>query len=370
MISKFFVLYLYFLFIDVLAITIQRPPSFRMGNVQASNSLKLHSLPPKTSGSESYEELLTSYEDALTKLWDGEDLGVQEEDSFSVAMQRISNLNFANISYTENNLKHIQILGGFDSGTNLVAKLLSINLHPQTFMESCPNLFSGLGTGPVHRRTADGHCFIWKHTPPWNVEQSLKQYFPDMKDLLLVAVVRSPLAHISGILKAPYDFKPCYHGVIDHHLQSNNCTIGAGRHAVTRHPPVTRVDMGSLMQAYNAYIDGYHQLKSQGANVLIIEYENIVMDTENTIRRVVEALGGHIDHVNQVYGPAKTHGQSIGHEAAVLKISKSLYMTMPPFNDTEVAKNTCKAIDTKFLSKHSFVADGVRSDYWRDCARV
>lgn len=303
--------------------------------------------------------------DAFTRLWDGEEVTLEDEQIMEKHMgdaRFFANPEKASISSP----RGLQILGPFNSGTNLVRKLLEANLDEETLHKMCPSMKNGRNS------LGEGSCHIWKHMAPQNIEQALQHANKGTEGLLLLVMVRSPLAQISGWWKAPYDFKSCLHGVSqDHQLLSQHCTLYSHSTKNKQSRLSRSTDMGNVMQTYDAYLNGYHQLKVNGTNIMIVEYEKLVMDTQNTIQKIVNALGGSLGKVTQVLEPSKKHGNPVGYDAAVLKIKNSLHLAMLPFeNNDEVIKNTCGQLDKSWLTKHSFSpTDGSSSDYWKDCAQ-
>ncbi|CAK0871620.1 unnamed protein product, partial [Prorocentrum cordatum] len=117
-------------------------------------------------------------------------------------------------------VSRLQVVGPFNSGTNLLSKLLSLNIPEEVMDTACP----------VLKRKVDS-CIFWKHTPPaalpsevqamfvegWqshmmvNVKAPPKTWPPKdpKRDVVLVAMVRSPMGFMQGMSKAPYDMRHC-----------------------------------------------------------------------------------------------------------------------------------------------------------------
>merc|ERR1719265_1263889 len=83
----------------------------------------------------------------------------------------------------------------FDTGTNLFGYLLMNNIGEDVMSSACPGMHDD-----VNWNWYGFKCWAWKHAHP----DTLKTVV-DEDDDLIVALVRSPIAHIAGWLKAPYD---------------------------------------------------------------------------------------------------------------------------------------------------------------------
>merc|ERR1719343_98056 len=230
-------------------------------------------------------------------------------------------------------LPKLQLLGMFDSGTNLLGALLKKNLGADVLNKMCPNSYK------------EGyHCQFWKHTPPQDV---------NWHDLRLVAIVRSPLAHLSGWLKAPYDLGTCVNYMTDWlHDQRATCSL-RGSHKYNNVTKYVDRQFHGPSGVWNAYVRGYHDLAAKGADIKIVEYENVVMNTEKVVRDIGAFLGVPVGDFQQLSEPAKAHGNPVGRELAVRHIRDRTYMENLPWSYVSNIKAVCHNLEQHMLN-HSF----------------
>jgi hypothetical protein len=232
-------------------------------------------------------------------------------------------------------LPKLQMLGMFDSGTNLLGALLKMNLGSHVLNQMCPG------------SNEEGyHCHFWKHTPPQDV---------NWNGMRIVALVRSPLAQISGWCKAPYDLEPCISNSGLDWLSdpSYTCSIDwLSDQSYTCSIHNRQFDGPSGV--WNAYSRGYHNLAAEGATIKIVEYENVVLNTEKVVRDIGTFLGVPVKDFEQVSVPAKSHGNPVGRELAVRKIRERTYMEYFPWSYVSNVKQVCHNIEKGMMESHSF----------------
>merc|ERR1719433_1015125 len=142
--------------------------------------------------------------DRMAQLWDGIDVeGLHFNDTGLGAPGCPSCTSLA----LSTGLPKFQILGMFDTGTNLLGELMAANFGREAFGRMCPEFAKGEGFD----------CYFDKHRPPQDV---------DPRGLHIVALVRSPLASIAAWRKAPYDLETCFESVDWLHDHDANCSVG------------------------------------------------------------------------------------------------------------------------------------------------
>jgi len=229
-----------------------------------------------------------------------------------------------------------QILGMFDSGTNLLGKLLAQNIGFQNLRQMCPGA------------QAEGfHCHFWKHTPPTG---SLP-IGPQMK---VVGIVRAPLAQISSWVKAPYDLESCLYRTNWHQDQKTPCQLRG------------KVFPG-LSGVWNQYTRSYDAHAAANSNFKVVTYESLVLNTEAVVRDIGRFVGVEFKQFKQLEFPAKRHGNAVGRSTALAKIRNSGYMSLRPWTSPGAAAAVCRNLDHGLMRAHSITAD---KTYEADCLRV
>lgn len=253
--------------------------------------------------------------DSLSQLWEG-------MDDIPNSEFQVTHSEFRIPSNKSTMLPKLQILGMFDSGTNLLGALLKKNLGAEVFKKICP--------GSTNIFESGYHCHFWKHTPPQDIHRL---------DLHMIALVRSPIAQLSGWIKAPYDLKKCIHKVNWLDDQNTTCRVRKGHY-------------NGPTGVWNGFTRGYQNLAAEGATIKIIEYENVVLNTEKVVRDIGMFLGVPIDTFHQIPGPAKKHGKAIGHELALQKVRNMTYMKNLPWSVAGNVKEACRNLDKSMMEHH------------------
>lgn len=258
--------------------------------------------------------------DRMAQLWDGIDVeGLHFNDTGLGAPGCPSCTSLA----LSTGLPKFQILGMFDTGTNLLGELMAANFGREAFGRMCPEFAKGEGFD----------CQFDKHRPPQDV---------DPRGLHIVALVRSPLASIAAWRKAPYDLETCFESVDWLHDHDANCSVGKKQKWYFSGPT----------GYWNDYVNGYRRLLASGHNVKIVEYENLVLNTEDVMRGIGEFIGVPMEAFHQYEMPSKDHGDAIGREGAVLKIRNMTYMQALPWSHVGYAEAACRNIDSAAMAGH------------------
>jgi len=248
-------------------------------------------------------------------LWDDADAAASNG---SLALLKSSEQRIFPIAFPTPTLpgqRTVQILGLYNTGTNLLQALLDKN-------------FPGVFVPPAHGRHAFGTIF-WKHVQPTVLLRkapSLKRQLQD-HDAVGLAMIRDPLAWLQSTKTAPYDLKGCMrHGPGSAWL-TEPCTLPltsdtGGGAAHTMRAPQT---LPSLPAFWNEWTQDYSRLEEFGfRRNLVISYEDLVLDTEGVLHKIAQLVGVPPPAtVQQKRAPAKS-GPGHGREKAVAKLrSKS-----------------------------------------------
>ncbi|CAK0886131.1 unnamed protein product [Prorocentrum cordatum] len=242
----------------------------------------------------------------------------------------------------------LQIVGMFDSGTNLLGALLQANLGEGTMKEVCPGSDS------------EGyHCFFWKHSPPQQLARELGTLQRKRRSTVLVAMVRSPLAHLVSWVKAPYELDKCVKSTKFEHDEKANCAI--------RGEPFS-----GLTGVWNSYLreyDGRHDASGSSHPVIVVEYERLVIEPEAVVREIAAALGVKVHStMRTLEAPAKQHGSPHGREKALQDLAEAAWLQKYPVSNKTIRSSLCKNLDALAMRRHAVPTAPKQSLYMHDCA--
>lgn len=241
----------------------------------------------------------------------------------------------------------IQIVGMYDSGTNLMGATLKLNIPD--FQLMCPGA-PGCGNG--------FHCHWWKHADPAFNEHRLNDR------TLLIQMVRSPLAQIAAWGKAGYKLKVC--GCSRNY--SASCTI----EEQTFPDGVTikqKSYPGGVTDLWNQYTRGCDRIAVRRKNAIVVEYERLVLDPEGVVTHVAELLGVELlGPVQPVGAPAKGHGHPVGRQEALAKIRNMSYLQDPLLEAAPTRRRLCDELSDSTMAAHEVPTSHARV-YAADCAQ-
>lgn len=249
--------------------------------------------------------------------------------------------------------QHVQIMGLFDTGTNLLRSLIEANFPGQVNAYDMyqPHALYWLPQVVNEDRCYDGMmvCSFWKHANLDVIKARSPKRLQQMHDenVVGIAMIRSPLAWLQGVRSAPYDFA---HGTND---VSKDDWLTRGFENSPQWfggPPVER--WSSLSSIWSNNTQNYERLEEYGfRRHLVVRYEDLVMDTEGEMRKIASVLGLPAPRVvRQVEGSAKA-GVSHGRDEAIEAIKKKSYQTM--FNDVE-RLDACQRLDADTMRRHGY----------------
>jgi len=247
------------------------------------------------------------------RVWGGYE--AEEADEHSLETNLINNTD----NNTDASWRRILILGQFNTGTNLLSKLVSLNFG----------------------RTLD-YGGLWKHTRPTRGLPSLKQ-----QDPAILVMVRDPLSWLQSVRKSPYNLGSC----VGPNWLSSSCTMDANTSPQNGfHPSVT---LSSLEAFWNVWYGEYAELPHKGFHhVVLIRYEDLVLNTERELNRVATAIGSpSVRNVVQQHAPAKSHGQSNGRAAAIAKLRSKSYLHL--YSGLERTQ-ACTRLDKKLMNDNGY----------------
>lgn len=172
--------------------------------------------------------------------------------------------------------------------------------------------------------------------------------------VVTVALVRSPLAQISGWEKAPYDLQPCVQHTLWLQNQLSSCALKGQT-------------FSGVTGVWNDYASEYHRLATSG-RAIVVEYERLVLKPEEVIREIVGELGLQIgDKFTMIDAPAKNHGDASGRQKALQSIRDMTYMGLSPLTQMGVPQALCSHFNMADLRQHVVPTMPYERTYETDC---
>ena len=212
----------------------------------------------------------------------------------------------------------IQILGPFNSGTNLLARILRDTSH----LDSDDNIF----IEPV------GSTIIWKHS----IEYNLIRYICNMKNTIIFIMYRDPFLWINSMIKKSYDIR---------NFKKLNSKISFRNYKYK-----------NIIKLYNHYYDTYMSIIKKNNNVVWIDYCKLV-DKNNSydyIQEKIKSVNLKLNSKNKLLyylnTPAKHHGDSVKTSEVALKKCKEIELLFSKTDKDYINKYLDPEIQNFFLT--------------------
>mmetsp|Transcript_116006 Transcript_116006/g.205381 ORF Transcript_116006/g.205381 Transcript_116006/m.205381 type:complete len:390 (+) Transcript_116006:44-1213(+) len=306
----------------------------------------------------------------LTDLWNGMDVSEQQMTQLESTGQRAGlppwmttvglKLLKARLPWSKASpAKYVQILGLFDTGTNLLEKMIMLN-------------FPSLRTRSDSPEGGSRNPFIWKHSDVGaeDIVSAVKEGLrstESMSDVVAIAMVRSPISNMVSLKKAPYNVEPC---MTRNYTEMHESCVGyvGDTHAF----PLRVKFFRSTMDVYNSYLRQYKKLKelNEFREVLIVSYEDLLLDPNLVMQQIAEATGQKLPaDVNVLSLASKNHGSPVSRQQALDRLRNRSYLN-------EFANNTaglallCRDLDKgliKDMVEGSLREKAYQVRYTQDC---
>eukprot|EP00440_Ansanella_granifera_P046660 gb/GFBE01050529.1/.p1 GENE.gb/GFBE01050529.1/~~gb/GFBE01050529.1/.p1 ORF type:complete len:489 (+),score=72.92 gb/GFBE01050529.1/:1-1467(+) len=246
-------------------------------------------------------------------------------------------------SRTSNNVAEIvvQILGMYDSGTNLLADTIMLNFPV------CDAKYEGASSQTL--RPVTDVCVrlggLIKHSNPLSLlgaalGQEVHHFNSSMQEInsknavLIVAMVRDPLSQLTSWRKAAYEMVHCIRNTTDWTYLDRwitpNCTFDQhGQRENNRNTGRAGGNFTSLPDVWNSYVQGYFSLRAHGGykHVEILRYEDLVMNTTRIVHRLATLMSLEPpDRIALETGFAKAHGYPRSRTTAAARIRGKQYI--------------------------------------------
>lgn len=249
--------------------------------------------------------------------------------------------------------KHVQILGLFDTGTNLLRALLEANF-PEVVpydMYNPPMEFWSTLDQPdcmVDGLKGKRMCSLWKHANLDIIKRLAPNRIADFEanDIIAIAMIREPMSWLQSIRKEGYDFAkngndPSKATWLSDHVTASKVWYG-GEDVVYE----------NLEEIWNNQTSSYERLSEYGfKRNLVIRYEDLVLDTESVMAEVAALLNLTVpSSIDQIERSAKS-GNSTGHDEACEKITAKTYLSLFSQEDFSEA---CMRINMTLAARHNY----------------
>jgi len=107
-----------------------------------------------------------------------------------------------------------------------------------------------------------------------------------------------------------------------------------------------------VVDVWNVYTRGYHNLAATLDNAVVIEYEHLLLKPEAVVRRIAFLLSADLrGPVKVMAKPAKVHGLPTGRCAAMEKLEGMSYLRSECFRKRNQSRAAvCKRLDKEMLN--------------------
>mmetsp|Transcript_16348 Transcript_16348/g.28663 ORF Transcript_16348/g.28663 Transcript_16348/m.28663 type:complete len:339 (+) Transcript_16348:66-1082(+) len=206
------------------------------------------------------------HEEVMNLLWDGTDLPeytqypqqktILIEDELKASSRKAS---------TRKTLYGLH--GAFDTGTNLFAQTVALNFP-----------------------TVKQNFNVWKHST-MGAEAITKAWenkiapLP-LNQLVIVAMVRTPMSQVVAWKKKPYNLWGCvrkrhYVDMVNPCTATTENTVGYDQNNFGEH------NFSSIMDVYNTYMKQWQDMRSSGKfkDVMIVNYEDLILDPQSVMMK-------------------------------------------------------------------------------------
>jgi len=308
---------------------------------------------------------------ALQELWNGVELGEES----SISLRRLLDLGPGNAASGDSFVAQEQraqkaqpkrptlaLMGPFDSGTHLMLYSLIAN-WPREMQQAC------LSPGALNKGQEPQMCrHIWKHSlvDKDGVYRVLERSMGDLRNAVLVILVRSPVSQALSWKRDPWDLARCMERPWEEMDRPCEANLRAK-------PPSSFMGISddvdvfnSTADVYNRYVRLYSDLASEGLfkDVKIIAYEEMVMSPTKVLDAIAQALDWPKKNSYTILDGSQKNELGTSRSAAFAKIQQRTYLSKV---GVEGVRKLCEGVDTKALAALPDSATGFSRGYARDC---
>jgi hypothetical protein len=237
----------------------------------------------------------------------------------------------------------LQILGMYNSGTNLLTQLMQKNL-------------------PEAHAAAYPPDALWKHSYLSALSPSLRR---ELKKHVAVAMLRNPLAWLASLEKAPYNLKNCAEGEawLTEPCHMPEVLRNAGDPSPLKSSflaeanvpvPFTqkRIPLENVETVWNRWAADYLHLSKFVRASIVVRYEDLVRSPEHELARIAALVNGTVRSPFVMQdAPAKGPGRPLNRTAALEKLEKRGYLAL--FSDAN-RRAACSRLDGAIMAQYGY----------------
>lgn len=307
---------------------------------------------------------------ALQELWSGAELGKDSGRSLRRLLLGSRNATSEDNFMTQEKRAQaaqpagpkLALMGPFDSGTHLMLYSLIAN-WPQEMQQAC------LSRGALKPGQEPQMCrHIWKHSlvDKESVYRVLERSMGDLRNAVLVLLVRSPVSQVLSWKRDPWDLGRCMERPWEEMDRPCEANLRAK-------PPASFMGIASdvdvfnsTADVYNRYVRLYSDLASEGLfkDVKIIAYEEMVMSPAKVLDTIAQALNWPKKDSYRILDDSQKNELGNSRSAAFLKIQQRTYLAKV---GAEGVRKLCEGVDTEALAALPSSATNFSRGYAKDC---
>lgn len=225
------------------------------------------------------------------------------------------------------NDQQLVLLGPMDSGTHLLSWLLQRN-YPEQFGRACQG-------------DSEGCKWVWKHSMGEDdiVKVLNSTIGPNLENTSIIAMLRSPLALITGWRNDPWDMKNCVSRNWSSMDEPCSARIGASTpedHVGLATSKIPELEFTSTMDVVDKYYAQYASLQRKGVfkNVMLVRYEDLVLAPKAITSSLGDSLGWERPAKVRISQEAVKNG-SRGRQEAIDRLRNRTYLGGIPAEDLQ-----------------------------------
>lgn len=226
-----------------------------------------------------------------------------------------------------------EVLGMYHTGTNLLSKLLALNIPKMPLV------------GGSVTPTAQG-CSVWKHASLRHLKTHMPAFFSACGDTLGVPMVRNPLAFLASFkTQNDYDINGCKAGA---DWLTRTCSVPSYL------SQVWASSYASVPKMWNQFTSDYVNVAGFFGKGTYVRYEDLVMDTEHAIQKIMQSAGMEasgnmtVKQVARGVNPQPTAGGGNQREKAIKQITSKSYLSV--LSKDEV-REACSQLDKGLMKR-------------------
>mmetsp|Transcript_149191 Transcript_149191/g.387958 ORF Transcript_149191/g.387958 Transcript_149191/m.387958 type:complete len:336 (-) Transcript_149191:59-1066(-) len=237
-------------------------------------------------------------------------------------------------------LNHFEIMGLYNTGTNLLHHLLLSNFGSQLSMEATD------ATPPKKG------CLFWKHSSLSILKLKSPNTLQGCNGSVVgLAMIRNPLAWLHSMHRQAYDLNNCAQ-------RENWLKIPCRYPRGTPQHTLAGETFPNLQTIYTKWTQDYESLASFGFNrSLLIRYEDLVMDTEGVLSQIASLANlslpddGIVQFQQAVHPTAVKANKNNEREVAIAQIQTKSYLEL--FKGSALA-TACAYLDRDVMHRHGY----------------